>query len=203
MLKFATFGGVRPSGSSGSGNDEILLDFRYLHGSLRVPIDSTQPSMSSSSPASCRCELALANLLLRLWIGLRLFMAGLDKFRAGEGAEATFSLENYDAKVGRIAQLTWEKGFLPEWMCKAYAMPVGYLLLIAGIWSVVGIFSRLGLFFAGLVFLSLGFGLATLPDDTEVLFIGMHILIVAAALYTTPHAKFSVDGLRGKLPSAN
>lgn len=159
--------------------------------------------MPSPSSASCRCEIAYANLLLRLWIGLRLVMAGLDKFRAGEGENATFSFENYYAKVGRIAQLTWEKGFLPEWMCKAYAMPVGYLLLLAGLWAVVGIFSRIGLFFAGLVFLSLGFGLATLPDDTEVLFIGVHILIVAAALYTTPHAKFSVDGFRGKLPSAN
>ena len=159
--------------------------------------------MSKSSSASCRCEIAYANLLLRLWIGLRLFMAGLDKFRAGEGENATFSFSNYYDKVGRIAQLTWEKGFLPEWMCKAYAYPIGYVLIIAGLWAVVGIFSRVGLLFAGLVFLSLGVGLATLPDDTEVVLIGIHILIVAAALMTTPHANFSLDGIRGRLPSAD
>lgn len=159
--------------------------------------------MSKSSSNSCRCELASANLLLRLWIGLRMIMAGLDKFRAGEGESATFSLDNYEAKVGRIAQLTWEKGFLPEWMCKAYAAPIGYLLIIGGLWALLGIFSRLGLLFAGLMFLSLGVGLSTLPDDTEVVLIGVHILIVAAALMTTPHAKFSIDGLRGRLPSAD
>lgn len=159
--------------------------------------------MSSSSSASCRCEIAYANLLLRLWIGLRLFMAGLDKFRAGEGENATFSFSNYYDKVGRIAQLTWEKGFLPEWMCKLYAYPIGYLLIASGLWALAGFCSRLSLLVAGLVFLSLGFGLATLPDDTEVLFIGVHVLIVAAALMTTPHAKFSVDGFRGKLPPAN
>jgi uncharacterized membrane protein YphA (DoxX/SURF4 family) len=152
--------------------------------------------MSDSSCSSTnRWDLALANLLLRLWIGLRLVFAGLDKFRAGSGADATFNMENYEKKMAAIAKLTYNNGFLPENLCNLYAKPLGFLLLIAGVWAVIGLFSRLGLFFAGLVFLSLGVGLATLPDDTEVLYIGVHILIVAAALATNQHSMFSLDGL--------
>lgn len=149
----------------------------------------------SSCSSSNRWDLAFANLLLRLWIGLRLVFAGLDKFRSGSGSDATFNLENYEKKMAAIAKLTYNNGFLPENLCNLYAKPLGYLLLIAGVWAVIGLFSRLGLFFAGLVFLSLGVGLATLPDDTEVLFIGVHILIVAAALATNQHSKFSLDSL--------
>ncbi len=149
----------------------------------------------SSCSSSCRWDLALANLLLRLWIGLRMLFAGLDKFRAGSGVDATFNLENYQKKMEAIAKLTHGNGFLPQNLCDLYAKPLGYLLLIGGVWAVLGLFSRLGLFFCGLVFLSLGVGLATLPDDTEVLYIGVHILIVAAALATNPHNKFSLDGL--------
>lgn len=152
-------------------------------------------SDTPATPSSSRCDLAIANLLLRLWIGLRLFFAGLDKFRMGSGEDATFSMENYEKKMGAIAKLTYENGFLPKALCDLYAKPLGFLLLIAGAWVVIGLLSRWSLFFAGLVTLSLGLGLATLPDDTEVLYIGVHILIIAAALATNQHNKLSLDGL--------
>lgn len=154
----------------------------------------------SSCSSSCRWDLAFANLLLRLWIGLRLVFAGLDKFRAGSGEDATFSLENYEKKMQAIANLTHDNGFLPQNLCDLYAKPLGYLLLLGGVWAVIGLASRLGVFFCGLLFLSLGLGLATLPDDTEVVYIGVHILVAAGALATNQHNKLSLDGLfcRGK-----
>lgn len=171
--------------------------------------------MSEEKTTECRSkfrfDLAFANLLLRLWIGLRLLGAGLDKWRAGicwgfkgvgpDGAEidvargVSFTAENYDKKLSAIAKLTFDKGFLPKPLCDLYAQPLGYILLGVGIWVVVGLFSELSLFAAGLIFLSLGVGLATLPDDTEVVLIGIHILIVAAALATSKHKGFSLDGL--------
>ena len=157
--------------------------------------------MSEDSPASApalpriQWNLVFANLLLRLWIGLRLVMAGLDKFRAGDGESTTWSLDNYATKTQRIADLTSSHGFLPKAMCDAYAKPLGYILIAAGAWAVIGLFLELGLLFAGFVVLSLGVGLATLPDDTEVVYIGIHVLIVAAALATSRHKSLSVDGL--------
>lgn len=155
----------------------------------------------SSCSSSCRWDLAFANLLLRLWIGLRLFFAGLDKFRAGSGSDTTFNLENYQKKMQAIANLTHENGFLPQNLCELYAKPLGYLLILGAIWAVLGLCSRLGIFFCGLLFLSLGVGLATLPDDTEVVYIGVHVLIAAGALATNQHNQLSLDGLlfrRGK-----
>ncbi len=152
---------------------------------------------SASAPALPKIQwnLVFANLLLRLWVGLRLIGAGLDKFRAGDGTSATFNLENYKTKTGAIAKLTADHGFLPQSLCDAYAQPLGYILIAAGLWAVVGLFLELGLLFAGFVVLSLGVGLATLPDDTEVVLIGIHVLIIAAALATSRHKSLSLDGL--------
>lgn len=151
--------------------------------------------MSDINQEKSPVALVFANLLLRLWIALRLVAAGVDKFRAGSGKDATFSIENYNTKMANIAKLTYEKGFLPESLCNLYAKPLGYILIAVGVWVFLGLFSQLGLLAAGLTFLSLAVGLATLPDDTEVVYIGIQVLIVAAALATNKANKISLDGV--------
>ena len=155
--------------------------------------------MSDSSSSQCRsCSgYAFAHLLLRLWVGMRLFMAGLDKFRWGNGPDTTFSIANYtEKKAPPIAKLMATNSFLPESMANSFANVIGYVLIGVGIWAAIGLFTEFGLLAAGLVFLSLGFGLAALPDDAEVVGnIGLSILIVAAALVTAKAKNFSVDGV--------
>jgi thiosulfate dehydrogenase (quinone) large subunit len=153
--------------------------------------------MSESETKCCSgLHLTFANLILRLWIGLRLFMAGVDKFRAGDGADkVTFSMDNYAAKTARIAKLMSDNSFLPANMCDLYAKSIGYVLLAVGAWVVVGLFTELGLLAAGFTVLSLGFGLAALPDDTEVVYIGIHVLVIAGALATCRTKGISLDGL--------
>ena len=154
--------------------------------------------MSDSSSSKCCSSLSydFAHLLLRLWVGLRLFMAGLDKFRWGNGPTVSFGLDNYPKKTGPLAKLMTDNSFMPEWACNAFAATIGYILVPVGIWVAIGIFTEFGLLTAGLVFLSLGLGLASLPDDTEVVSnIGLSILIVAAALVTSKAKTFSIDGI--------
>lgn len=148
-----------------------------------------------SNDRSFRLDLAFAHLMLRLWVAERLIMAGLDKFRKGSGADATFNLENYKAKSAQIADLMSTNSFLPKWMCDQYAMGIGYALIGVGAWVLIGLFTEVSLLAAGLVFLSLGFGLAALPDDTEVVYIGMSVLITATALMTARAKQISLDGL--------
>lgn len=151
---------------------------------------------SSSSKCSSCCGYAFAHLLLRLWVGMRLFMAGLDKFRWGNGPTVSFGLDNYAKKTGPLAKLMSDNSFMPEAACNAFAATIGYILIPVGIWVAIGLFTELGLFAAGLVFLALGFGLASLPDDTEVVSnIGLSILIVAAALVTAKAKNLSLDGI--------
>ncbi len=157
--------------------------------------------MSDSSSSKCCGSLSydFAHLLLRLWVGLRLFMAGLDKFRWGNGPTVSFGLDNYPKKTGPLAKLMTDNSFMPEWACNAFAATIGYILVPVGIWVAIGIFTEFGLLAAGLVFLALGMGLASLPDDTEVVSnIGLSILIVAAALVTSKAKTFSIDGILGR-----
>lgn len=164
---------------------------------------------SCSSHCCPRLDLAFANLITRLWVGLRLFMAGMDKFRSGDGAEATFNFANYETKTNLIAKLMTENSFLPAFLpsaaIDAYAFGIGFALIIVGIWVVLGLFSEVSLLAAGLTFLSLGFGLAALPDDTELgVNIGIGIMIVFLALSTVKHGFISLDGiLRRKKKSAD
>ena len=153
--------------------------------------------MSDSSSSKCCGSLSydFAHLLLRLWVGMRLFMAGLDKFRWGNGPTVSFGLDNYSKKTGPLAKLMADNSFMPQWACDAFAATIGYILVPVGIWVAIGICTEFGLLAAGLVFLSLGLGLAALPDDTEVVSnIGLSILIVAAALVTSKAKTFSIDG---------
>lgn len=155
------------------------------------------------SSCSTRLDLAFANLITRLWVALRLFMAGVDKFRAGDGAAATFNSANYETKTGLISKLMTENSMLaailPASAIDAYAHGIGYALIAVGIWAAVGLFSEFALFAAGLTFLSLGIGLAALPDDLELTAnIGVGILLTAIALSTNKSGYLSLDGLFGR-----
>jgi uncharacterized membrane protein YphA (DoxX/SURF4 family) len=177
----------------------IVQDLPFWH-----LITHTRPSTMSDSSTAPKCcsnlAPAYAHLLLRLWIGMRLFMAGVDKFRWGNGETTTFSFSNYtELKAPPIAKLMASNSFLPEAMCNAFANSIGYVLLVVGVWTALGIFTELGLLAAGAVFLMLGFGLACLPDDTELVGnIGVSVAIVALALMTAHAKKFSLDGILGK-----
>ncbi|HCN29002.1 MAG TPA: hypothetical protein DIT64_09645 [Verrucomicrobiales bacterium] len=161
--------------------------------------------MSDTPATSCcsRLDLAFANLIARLWVALRLVMAGVDKFRAGDGAEATFSTANYETKTKLISDLMTQNSFLPAFLPASaidmYAHSIGYLLIAVGLWVAVGLLSEFALVAAGLTFLSLGFGLAALPDDSELTInIGIGIMITFMALMTNKCAWFSLDGLFGR-----
>jgi thiosulfate dehydrogenase [quinone] large subunit len=186
---------------------EILLDFQKRMPNLSaprflshqsIPLPMSEPSCPS--PCCPRFDLAAANLITRLWVGMRLFMAGLDKFRSGDGAAATFNMGNYETKTGVIAKLMSDNSFLPAvlpgWAIDQYAHSIGFILLLVGLWVVIGLFSEWSLLAAGLTFLSLGFGLAALPDDTEMTVnIGIGIAITFLALSTVKHGYLSLDGL--------
>jgi thiosulfate dehydrogenase (quinone) large subunit len=140
-----------------------------------------------------------AALLLRLWVGIRLLMSGIDKWRAGKGADTTFTNENYQDKAEKIAEMMTEYSFLPKAMNLPFAQSLGYLLVGFGVLVLLGIFRSFSLLVGGFIFLSLAFGLAALPDDEQMLFLGIHVAITAFALSLAKHDLISVDGIFGKL----
>ncbi|MCP5559583.1 MAG: hypothetical protein H7A55_17700 [Verrucomicrobiaceae bacterium] len=145
-----------------------------------------------------RLELVYANLILRLWVGLRLFLAGVDKFRSK--TSTTFSMENLKSNMTPIYNLMADNTFLPSKAVAAFCGYLPYALLFTGAWILIGLFSRTALLLGGLVFVSLSVGLMALPDDDAVLARGIEVMITAFALATCGHNKISLDGIffRGK-----
>lgn len=158
---------------------------------------------SETNPRPLRCEIMFAAFMLRLWIGLRLLFAGLDKFRVS--GETTFSMEAYKRNVQAIADNIATYTPLSQQACDLYAAPLGYLLIGIGALVILGLFTRLSLLAAGLMFISLGVGLKLLPDDFEAVMIGIQVAITAFALSLWWHDRLSIDGIftrRGKKAAA-
>lgn len=145
---------------------------------------------NSSSSTSCRCELTSAFLLLRLFLGLRTLAAGLEKFEANN----SLSVSNYSENMNRIATAINKYSVLPLWATKAFAMPLGYLLVIFGVAILLGIKTRISLFLTGLLYVGLAFGLMAVQEGEGVAWIGMQVLMFAVALTLTRHNRFALVG---------
>jgi uncharacterized membrane protein YphA (DoxX/SURF4 family) len=149
--------------------------------------------MSEQCNSKLRCEWAFAHLILRLWVGLRLFMAGLDKMRekGGDG----FGLQYIAKSMAPIVDTISKNTMLPAFAIKPYALVLPWALLISGLLCVLGICTRWALLIGGLTFVSLAVGLMALPDDDQAVYRGIEVALTAFALVTAAHNQFSVDAL--------
>jgi thiosulfate dehydrogenase [quinone] large subunit len=144
--------------------------------------------MNDNSPSSqSRCDLTFAFLLLRLFLGLRTLIAGLEKFEANK----SFSFSNYSENMGRIAKGISDYSLIPSWATTAFAMPLGFLLVIFGAAILLGIKTRAALFLGGLVYVGLAFGLMAVQEGEGVAWIGMQVLMFAVALTLVRHNRFA------------
>ena len=142
---------------------------------------------SSPSP---RCDFTAAFLLLRLFLGLRTLLAGLEKFEANK----TFSFSNYSENMARIGKAIADYSMIPAWATNLFAMSLGYLLVIFGSAILLGIKTRASLFLGGLVYVGLAFGLMAVQEGEGVAWIGMQVLMFAVALTLVRHNRFALVG---------
>lgn len=156
----------------------------------------SERSTMSETPASTtrvttdRCEYTAAFLLLRLFLGLRTLLAGIEKFEANK----SFSFSNYTENMTRMATGISSYSFIPLWASKSFAMSLGIILAIVGVAVLLGIKSRISLFVAGLVYVALGFGLMAVQEGEGVAWIGMQVLMFVVALVLVRHERFAVWG---------
>lgn len=143
---------------------------------------------ASNSSITVRGDHTLAYLLLRLFLGLRTLMAGLEKFEANR----SFSTANYSENMTRMATGISNNSVIPLWAAKAFALPLGYLLTILGLALILGVKSRITLFVTGLVYVGLGFGLMAVQEGEGVAWIGMQVLMFAFALMLVRNERFAV-----------
>lgn len=137
-----------------------------------------------------RTDYTAAFLLLRLFLGLRTLMAGIEKFEN----RGTYSIANYNQNMERMAQGITSASFLPLGLTSAFAHSLGYVLLVAGAAVLVGLKTRIALFVAGLIYVGLSFGLMAVQESEGVAWLGIYLGLFAAALVLSRHDRFAVWG---------
>lgn len=147
-------------------------------------MNSDAPSSASRDEKSTT-ELQLASALLRLFLGLRTLLAGIEKFEAG----GRYSFAQYYQNMGRMAEGITGASFLPLWATKTFALALGYLLILLGGALLLGIKPRLTLFALGLLYTALAFGLMVVQEAEGVAWLGLHVGLIAAALVLVRHSR--------------
>jgi thiosulfate dehydrogenase [quinone] large subunit len=137
-----------------------------------------------SSSILARGEYTAAFLLLRLFLGLRTLLAGIEKFEANK----SFSFSNYVENMTRMATGISNYSMIPLWAAKMFAMSLGFLLTLIGAAILLGIKSRASLFLGGLVYVGLGFGLMAVQEGEGVAWIGAQVMMFVR------HNRFTVLG---------
>jgi len=145
---------------------------------------------SASSPTFKCSEYTCAFLLLRLFLGLRTLIAGLEKFEANK----SFSFSNYTENMTRMATGISNYSLIPLWAAKSFALSLGFILVFVGAAILLGIKTRAALFLGGLVYVGLGFGLMAVQEGEGVAWIGMQVLMFSVALVYVRHNRFAVVG---------
>jgi thiosulfate dehydrogenase [quinone] large subunit len=143
---------------------------------------------ASNSSSTSRCDYTAAFLLLRLFLGLRTFLAGLEKFESS----GSYSFENYYKNMGRMAQGITGASFLPLWATRTFAHSLGYLLLTFGVCLLLGLKTRTVLMLTGFLYVGLSFGLMAVQEGDGVAWLGMHILMFSVALVLSRHNRYAL-----------
>lgn len=73
-----------------------------------------------------------------------------------------------------------------------FAMALPYLLVVFGAFLVIGLLPRVSLFMAGITFMLLSIGLMSMPDADGVMYLGVHVGLVAVAMCLVRHARFNL-----------
>jgi thiosulfate dehydrogenase [quinone] large subunit len=140
------------------------------------------------TPAPGRCELTAAFLLLRLFLALRALMSCLEKFELG----GNYSFANYYGNMTKIATGITGASFLPLWATKAFALPLGYILLVLGVALLLGLKTRFTLIVMGLLYTGLAFGLMAVQSGDGVAWLGVYLALIVAALVLVRYNRFAI-----------
>jgi thiosulfate dehydrogenase [quinone] large subunit len=176
----------------------------------------TTPSNEPSGTNSCCGPDAAsfyAYLILRVWLGLRALVTGIEKFsatvtkevamEAEEGAFAIpglvtemkvkeYGFSHYNGVPEALYEKLAEEPLMPGFALSIYSGVLGYVLIAVGIMILAGICSRIALLVSGLVWASLSVGLILLKQDAGIAWLGMHVALTVGALLLVKHNRFSV-----------
>lgn len=158
----------------------------------------------SDSPSSPdRLGPSLALLSLRLWLGLRALLTGIEKFAGTRTIETplldefgepdisgvmikvdekVYGFSHYHGVPAPLMEKFQAEPLLPGFALTAYDYFLGPALILLGATVLLGFCLRLSLFAMSLVYVSLTLGLILIRQDGGVAWLGVHLGLCALAL---------------------
>ena len=135
-----------------------------------------------------RCEYTAAFLLLRLFLGFRTLLAGVEKFES----KGTYSLANYQDNMGHMATGITGASFLPLWATRGFALTLGYILTVLGVALLLGLKTRTTLIVMGLVYVGLSFGMMAVQESEGIAWLAIHVGLIVGALLLVRYDRFAL-----------
>jgi thiosulfate dehydrogenase [quinone] large subunit len=160
------------------------------------------------------CDYTLAFLVLRLWLGVRALLAGIEKFGAYSTIQKPltdpvtgmedpsgalvdvktkfYALTNYSGLPAPLKDKFAGEPLLPKFALTAFDHLLGPLLIITGVMLLLGLGTRLSLLVQGLIYVALTVGLILIKQDDGISWLGIHIALVAFALTLAKYNKLAL-----------
>lgn len=171
---------------------------------------------SENKNADCsECHYGSAFLVLRLWLGVRALLAGIEKYGAYRSVQKPlidpntgqpdasgvlvnvdikyYSLTNYSGIPSSLKDRFHNEPLLPNFALGLFDHLLGPLFILTGIMLLLGLGTRLSLFVQGLIYVALTVGLILIKQEEGVAWLGIHIGLVAMALALAKHNKCALS----------
>jgi thiosulfate dehydrogenase [quinone] large subunit len=164
---------------------------------------------------TCYCaDETLAFLVLRLWLGVRATLAGIEKFGAYQAIKKPlidpttgqpdasgvlhnvnvkfYSFSNYSGVPKPLLDKFANEPLLPKFALTTFSDLLGPLFILTGVMLLIGLGTRLSLFVQGLIYLALTVGLILINQPDGISYLGIHVALVAFALVLAKNNKFAI-----------
>lgn len=163
---------------------------------------------------ACDCGASMAFLLLRLWLGVRALLTGIEKFGAYQNLQkplldpATgqpdasgvlvnvnvkfYALTNYAGVPPGLKDRFVNEPLLPGFALNSFDHLLGPAFILSGVMLLLGAGTRLSLMLQGLIYVSLTAGLILIRQDDGISWLGIHLALVAFALTLARHNRFAL-----------
>ncbi len=154
-----------------------------------------------------------AFLTLRLWLGTRALLSGVEKFsekvtieqplRDASGApdpsgavvevsQKVYGLSHYHAIPEALTTKLLQEPLLPAALTTAFLASLGYALVVLGAMLLLGICTRCSLILMGVLYTLLMAGLLLIHQEDGVAWLGIHAGLIAFALTLVRHNRFTL-----------
>lgn len=177
--------------------------------------NESEDSCCAKKPCCDSNSLALVygSLLARLWLGVRALQTGVEKFaktiQVDDAAVKVDGVANEEGLTTVAASKAYAldayhgvpealmKKFQAEPLMLKFALPLydkllGPALLGLGVLILLGLFYRTSLFLLGLLYISLTWGLILIKQDDGVSWLGVHMILIVAALALAKHDRLAI-----------